>query len=167
MQLTTILFLRRDNQLLLAMKKRGFGVGKWNGVGGKVDPGETIEQAAIREAQEEIGVTPLNPKLMGKLRFFMPNDPSFEYYCHVYVTDTWQGEPVETEEMRPQWFGLDAIPYDEMWADDYLWLPLLLEGKLFEGRVVVDEQTVTEHDIRIADSLTPADQAPENLPPFS
>lgn len=55
----TICLLIKDDQVLLALKKRGFGEGKWNGVGGKVKDGETIEQTAIRETQEEIGVTPV------------------------------------------------------------------------------------------------------------
>src|SRR5690349_5916426 len=104
MKVVTIVFLRREGQLLLAMKKRGFGVGKWNGVGSKVEQGETITEGAVRECQEEIGVTPLNLQLVGTIQFFDPGDESFHHNCHIFVTDTWEGTPAESEEMQPQWF---------------------------------------------------------------
>jgi 8-oxo-dGTP pyrophosphatase MutT (NUDIX family) len=148
MKLVTILFLRQQGRLLLAMKKRGFGAGKWNGVGGKVDPGESITEGAIRECQEEIGVTPINPQLVGTIQFFEPNDASFYHNCHVFVADTWEGEPVESEEMRPQWYDIGDIPYEHMWADDELWLPLLLAGKHFEATIWVDDTRVTKHSIK-------------------
>jgi mutator protein MutT len=151
MKHVTLLFLRRDNQILLAMKKRGFGVGKWNGVGGKVEAGESYEQAAIRECQEEIGVTPRKLSTVGELHFF--DRPDIEHYCHVYRCDDWAGEPLETEEMRPQWFDVNTIPYDQMWADDEFWLPLLLAGKLFQGTVVVAENQVEHCDVREVSEL--------------
>lgn len=137
MRTVTLLFLLRDDHILLAMKKRGFGEGKWNGAGGKVEPGETIEQAAIRECQEEIGITPFNPQLLGDFEFRMTHDPDFGHHAHVFVATEWEGEPHETEEMRPKWFRSDAIPYDNMWSDDPLWLPFVLEGKHFTGKITL------------------------------
>lgn len=132
----TILFLLREGEVLLAMKKRGFGAGKWNGPGGKADPGETPLQAAVRECQEEVGVTPRNLRAAGELAFYMPHDPEFGgHLAHVFTATEWDGEPHETEEMRPQWFKLDEIPYDDMWADDPLWLPIVLAGGRFKGSV--------------------------------
>lgn len=148
MKIVTLLFLRRNNDLLLAMKKRGFGANKWNGVGGKVESGESITEGVIRECQEEIGVTPYNPQLVGTIQFFEPTDKDFYHNCHVFVADQWEGEPTESEEMRPQWFDTSAIPYANMWADDELWLPLLIAGKHFEATIWVDESTVTKYDIQ-------------------
>lgn len=128
MKHTTILFLIKDDKILLAMKKRGFGVGRWNGVGGKIEPGESIEQAAIRECQEEIGVTPHSLKKVAHLTFTFP-DGSDSLMSHVFTTRQWEGEPTETKEMAPQWFNLGEIPYDTMWQDDPLWLPHVLDGK--------------------------------------
>jgi len=147
MQRVTLLFLRRDGDILLAMKKRGFGVGRWNGVGGKVKPDETILQATIRECQEEIGVTPLRPRLAGRLQFYMTDDPDFLHDCHVFVADKWHGKPTESEEMRPQWFAHVDIPYDKMWPDDIIWIPYLLEGKLFQGTATIDGDRVASHTI--------------------
>src|SRR5688572_20732131 len=95
----TLLFLRRDGEILLALKKRGFGPGMWNGVGGKVDPGETVEQAMIRECQEEIEVTPTNYDKVAEFTFRMDVDTSepWNLYIHTYIATEWEGEPVETE----------------------------------------------------------------------
>lgn len=154
MRVVTLLFLLKKDQILLAMKKRGFGKGKWNGVGGKAGPGETAEAAAIRECQEEIGVTPLKPKLVGKIKFYEKNDLAFGHYIHVFTTTEWEGEPEETDEMRPEWFEIKKIPYEQMWADDPLWLPLALSGEKFEGTLTLDGNTITFHDIKVVNSLT-------------
>lgn len=154
MKLVTILFLVKEGCILLAMKKRGFGEGKWNGVGGKADPGESEFDAAIRECQEEIGVTPINPKLVGKIKFYDKQDPAFGHHAHIFTATEWEGEPVETDEMRPEWFAVANIPYVKMWADDILWLPLVLDGKLFEAVVTTDGDTVANHTIDIKSTLT-------------
>jgi len=146
----TLLLMLRDNQILLAMKKRGFGVGRWNGVGGKPDAGESIEAAAIREAHEEIGVTPHNLKKVAVLSFYFPHIPTeknFNQQVIVYTTRQWTGEPAEGEEMKPQWFDFNQIPYSAMWPDDALWLPKVLSGSFVnasfmfgEGDKVLDYQ---------------------------
>ncbi len=128
----TLCFLVRDRQVLLAMKKRGFGRGKWNGVGGKPEPGESIADAAIREAREEIGVTPLALRRVATLNFYFPRIPEYagwnQQVC-VYLADAWDGEPVETEEMAPRWFDLDRLPLEVMWPDDAYWLGRVLAGE--------------------------------------
>lgn len=153
MKQVTLLFLLSDNQVLLAMKKRGFGQGKWNGVGGKVEEGEHERDAAIRECKEEIGVTPHDLKFVGRIMFYEQNDPAFGHDCHIFVTRQWDGKPHETEEMRPRWFTIQDIPYDQMWPDDKIWLPILLDGKLFTGTVTVDADRLVSHDIKTAISL--------------
>ena len=145
MKHVTLVFLQRDGELLLAMKKRGHGVGKWNGAGGKLEPGETPLQAAIRETEEEIGVTPHNLQLVGEIHFI--DLPDVDHYCHIFTTNEWEGEPAETEEMRPKWFALEDIPYDSMWPDDKLWLPMLLAGKKFKSDITVENDVVTEQSV--------------------
>jgi mutator protein MutT len=133
----TLCFLVKDRQILLAMKKRGFGEGFWNGVGGKPDTGETIEQAAIREAEEEIGVTPTKMAEVGKIDFYM-QQPDGNQQVIIYLVTDWEGQPAESEEMRPQWYNQGQIPYDQMWPDDQYWLPLVLAGKYVTGRFHFD-----------------------------
>ena len=138
----TIVFLVRDDEILLAMKKRGQGVGLWNGAGGKVEPGETIEEAMIRECQEEIMVTPTEYKQVAIHNFewaVKAKEPSRLIDAHTFVATAWEGEPQETEEMAPKWFKIDEIPFAQMWQDDILWLPLVLKGKKLQTHFVFDE----------------------------
>ena len=132
----TLVFLLKDKQILLAMKKRGFGVGHWNGVGGKPEKGEAIEDTAVRECQEEIGVTPKNLQHMATLNFYFPADKAKEGWNQqvlVYLAQEWDGEPAETEEMAPKWFRQSKLPFDQMWEDDRFWLPAVLRGVHVEG----------------------------------
>ena len=132
----TILFVIKDGKILLIEKKRGLGAGKINGPGGKIDPGETPLEAAIRETEEELLITPLAPRKLGELQFSMTDCPHI--LCHVYRADDFIGIPTETDEAVPLWTGIDAIPYPRMWEDDQHWLPLLLEERSFLGRFVFE-----------------------------
>lgn len=152
----TLLLLKKDNQVLLAMKKRGFGAGRWNGVGGKLEAGETIEQALVRECQEEISVTPTHYWAVGEHDFVQDADVAepWRMYVYAYLCDEWSGEPAESEEMAPQWFDINDIPYENMWGDDKFWMPLVLEGKLVKGRYTFDHNDVmTDHHIGILNAL--------------
>lgn len=139
-QPASLLFLLREGEILLAMKKRGFGQGRWNGVGGKPEPGETIEQTAIRECQEEIGVTPRDLQHVASLTFKLHEDSAMaELYVEAFVSRAWQGEPMETDEMAPQWFRLADIPYGDMWSDDIFWLPEILNGNFVTATFHFDQ----------------------------
>ncbi len=151
----TLLFLLHNDEILLAMKKRGFGEGKWNGVGGKLDPGETVEQALVRETQEEIAVTPIKYWPAARILFheFHNNTPS-DMLVHVFLCDAWTGEPTESEEMKPQWFHKDDIPFKEMWPDDAYWLPDVLDGKLVKGSFTLNNNDEIEsYDIQHVSEL--------------
>ena len=137
MRQVTLIFLRKGDEILLAMKKRRFGAGKWNGVGGKCEPGETLGQAAVREAREEIGVS-LQEKdleLVGDIKFYFPHKEDWNQEVFMYTTREWTGEITESEEMKPEWFSLKNIPYESMWAADSKLLPYILENKKIQGEV--------------------------------
>lgn len=139
MKTCTLLFLVRDDEILLAMKKRGFGANRWNGVGGKLNENESIEEALVRECQEEIGVTPETYEKVAVHDFVFP-DGSSDMQVHAYLCSNWQGDPVETEEMAPKWFPVTDIPYDDMWQDDRYWLPEVLAGKKLHTCFTFDDQ---------------------------
>lgn len=148
-KICTLVFLIESDNILLAMKKRGFGKGRWNGAGGKIEPGEKVEEAMIRETQEEIGITPIEYSETGHLKFYFP-DGVQDIIGTVFVCTKWDGDPVETEEMAPRWFKKTEIPYDKMWQDDIHWLPHMLAGKYVRGTFTFDaNEKMLEHAVEV------------------
>jgi 8-oxo-dGTP diphosphatase len=139
-------FIVKDGRVLLIRKKRGLGAGKINGPGGKIEADETALQSAIRETQEEIGVTPLEIEERGTLCFQFVD--GYSLHCVVFFAHDYEGELIETVEATPIWFEMDKIPYDEMWADDRFWLPRALKGERFIGRFEFDSDTMLSQDVR-------------------
>lgn len=137
-------FIIQDDKVLLGLKKRGFGINKYNGFGGKVEPGETLTEAAIRELKEEAGIdAPLEHT--GSL-LFMTKGAGWAFQIEIFSAHSYSGTPTESDEMRPEWFSFaspvsdaDAIvppiPYETMWDGDIHWLPLLIQGQKFVGRI--------------------------------
>lgn len=144
----TLMFIVDEGgqQVLLIRKKRGLGAGKINGPGGKMDPGETSVECAIRETQEELGVTALNPERLGELCFQFVD--GLALHVDVFRATAWEGEAIETDEAVPLWTPLDRLPFEEMWADDRYWLAeLLIEKKRFIGRFLFDDDTMLTNEI--------------------
>lgn len=134
----TLCLLYDDEKILLGMKKRGFGEGRWNGFGGKVHDNEEIIDAALRELKEEVGVSPKDLAYRGKILFeFQETGKQLE--VHIFSAKDYSGTPQESEEMKPQFFKLQDIPYDTMWDDDKYWLPIVLEGKNIDGYFLFDK----------------------------
>lgn len=140
-------FILRGEEVLLILKKRGMGSGMFNAPGGKIEPGETALAAAIRETQEEIGVTPHEPQSGGELYFQFTD--GHRLHCEVFTASGFDGTPIETDEARPFWNSRHAIPYHQMWEDDAQWLPLLLAGKRFCGYFIFDDKTMLSQRIEV------------------
>ncbi|MBL9177923.1 MAG: 8-oxo-dGTP diphosphatase [Verrucomicrobiaceae bacterium] len=144
----TLMFIIDEDrrEVLLIRKKRGLGAGKINGPGGKIDPGETSLECAVRETQEELGVTALNPAHHGELWFQFVD--GLRMHVDVWVSTRHDGNAVETPEALPLWTSLDALPFDQMWADDEHWLArTLLERRRFIGRFEFDNDTMLSHQM--------------------
>ena len=156
MKQTNLCLLVKEGKILLAMKRRGFGAGKWNGTGGKFDPtkgDKNILDAAIRETKEEIGVEMKNPEKVGVFHFHFPYKPEWDQDTHVFLYKEFVGNPEESEEMTPQWFVLSEIPYDKMWDEDKYWMPMILDGKKIEGDFIFEEgEKLLKQEIKIVES---------------
>lgn len=144
-QTATLLFVREGDKILMIRKKRGLGAGKVNGPGGRLEPGETPRQAAIRETQEELLTTPTGVQEVGELSFQFLDGLSI--HCHVFTATGYEGAPTETDEAIPLWLPVDALPYEQMWEDDRHWLPLVLSGQTFYGRFVFDGERMLDMDL--------------------
>jgi 8-oxo-dGTP diphosphatase/8-oxo-dGTP diphosphatase/2-hydroxy-dATP diphosphatase len=155
---TLVFLVKKDKGIItdicLAMKKRGFGVNRWNGVGGKLKSEESIIEAAKRETKEEIDVSLGDMNKVAELSFYFPHNPAWDQMAHVYFVDNWNGEPKESEEMRPKWFNINELPYKEMWPDDIYWIPKVLKGNLLKASFEFGQNdTVNKKEVNIVESI--------------
>jgi 8-oxo-dGTP diphosphatase len=141
----TLVFVIRDGRILLIDKKTGLGKGKVNGPGGKVEKDETPEACAVRECQEELGITVSELQYCGQHRFQFVD--GYSIHVWVYRTDQFEGVPTESPEARPLWVDLDKIPYTQMWEDDEIWLPIMLRGERFAGRWIFDGDRMLDYEL--------------------
>ncbi len=155
----TLCLVHQHPKILLGMKKRGFGAGRWNGFGGKVQPGESIEEATKREIVEEAGITVGAIEKVGVLNFEFAGEGGSGaggdvLETHIFRAREFSGEPKESEEMKPQWFDARALPFEHMWPDDRHWMPLFLAGKKFTGRFLFGKgDAVLEKDLKEVEML--------------
>jgi 8-oxo-dGTP diphosphatase len=134
-------------EVLLGYKKTGFGQGKIVAPGGHVEPGESAVAAAAREVKEESGVIVAQAALTeaAQLTFLFPEHPAWDMDVAVFTAADWSGEPAESDEIRPQWFPVTALPLDRMWDDGRQWLPRVLAGERLRATFsyAADNETVT------------------------
>ncbi len=137
------------NEVLLGYKKNGFGAGKYTGIGGKVEEGETIVSAAVRELEEETGIRAVEEALhyVGHLTFLFPSKPAWSQVVHVFRLTVWEGEPAESNEIKPAWFRVDQLPLSQMWQDAAHWLPLILAGESVRMRFVFEDDNETVREV--------------------
>jgi 8-oxo-dGTP diphosphatase len=152
----TLCFIQTGGRMLLIRKKRGLGAGKINGPGGRIEPGETPLQGAVRETREEVGVVPSGLEKRGELHFQYLD--GYSLFCTVFRADGCAGELCETDEADPFWVAIDAIPYEGMWEDDEHWLPHVIAGRNFRGYFEFDGERLLQHQVDIVSTWP--DEAP-------
>lgn len=144
MKMTLCFLVKKDDagkiiEVCLGKRKSGVGQNLWVGIGGKIEDGETIENATIRETEEEIGVKPRDIQKIAETDFQFPYKPNWNQYVYVYMADNWVGEIKESEEIIPEWFKIDEIPYNRMWDDAKYWLPQVIRGQKIKGMFIYGE----------------------------
>ena len=154
-KILTLCFIYEHPKILLGMKKRGHGEGKWNGFGGKVEQGETIEEGAKREMKEEAGIEIKEMNKLGILEFESQNDPEI-LEVHIFSVKEFKGVPIESEEMKPKWFDVDEIPFNQMWENDALWIEKVLKtNHKMEGTIWHDENDkIVKHKLNTVEALS-------------
>lgn len=145
-EVAVLCFVFRGHEVLLIEKLRGLGAGKVNGPGGRVEAGETPEEAAVRELQEEISVTPHELSQVGRLKFAFVHGYHLE--CWVFRAEAHTGEPAQSAEAIPFWCEVESVPFERMWADDREWFPYMIRSEFFEGSFVFDGDSMLSGEIR-------------------
>jgi 8-oxo-dGTP diphosphatase len=151
----TICHIIHEKRLLLKMANGGISMGKWNGPGGKIEPGETPEQNAIREVMEETGLRIIDPAYHGKIEFYMSGNDKLDYLVHIFSSKRFSGRARSSEEGKVRWFDLAKLPYARMWDDDRYWLPFLLNGATFDARFCYDKANkhVVDYEINFRSTI--------------
>ncbi len=136
-------------QVLLGLKKTGFGAGNVVAPGGKVEAGESEADAASRELCEETGLDVPAGALtrLGTIDFVFPASPASDMRCAVFTVPLSAVrtvvEPRECDELAPEWHDVDALPFERMWDDARHWLPKVMAGEPFNVTLTLNPDNVT------------------------
>lgn len=152
------------SRVLLGLKKRSFGTGKWNGFGGKISDGETAPQATVRELFEESHLKANENDLehAADLTYVSTDKTINSWRVHAYTLAKWTGKPVETDEMKPDWFPIHQLPLENMWGDIMHWLPQILTGKKIKARFTFDYNDETIKTVRVTELKTAKPKVKKN-----
>jgi 8-oxo-dGTP diphosphatase len=136
----TLCFIRKKGHILLMEKKTGMGKGLINAPGGRIEKGESPLEAAVRETQEEVLLTPLDLEKKGLLYFQFTQ--GYKLLGHVYTASDYTGTMGATKEADPFWVSEKNLPFDRMWEDDQYWIPHMLNGRFVKGYFIFDDETM-------------------------
>ena len=149
MKLATLCYLKRAGKTLMVhrIKKAGdMHAGKWNGLGGKLEPGETPEECARREIHEESGLTVTKPVFKGLLTFpAFANDE--DWYAFVFVAHEFEGELIDSPEGVLRWIDDAELFNLSLWEGDKVFLPWLEQTGFFSGKFVYRDGKLIDHQV--------------------
>ena len=149
MKLGTLVYLKRNSQTLMLhrVKKEGdYHEGKWNGLGGKIDPGETPEECAIREVKEESGLDLVNPRLRGFITFPM-FDGVDDWYVYLFTGTEFTGDLIDSPEGNLAWIDHDKLLELNLWEGDYIFLKWLDGDRFFSAKFSYKNKKLIDHSV--------------------
>jgi 8-oxo-dGTP diphosphatase len=149
MKLATLCYVRQNNKTLMLYrnkKENDYHEGKWNGLGGKFEQGETPEECAIREIREESGLMVKDPNLKGIITFPM-FDGVDDWYVFLFTFDGYEGELIDSREGDLAWIDDDKLSELNLWEGDKLFIPWLYEDKFFSAKFVYEEGRYIDHEV--------------------
>ncbi len=136
MKLATLCYVQKDGKTLMLYrnkKENDYHEGKWNGLGGKFEPGESPEDCAIREIKEEAGLNVKSLKLKGFITFPM-FDGKEDWYVFLFVRDDFEGELIDSPEGMLKWIPNDELEKLNLWEGDKIFIPWLFQDKFFSAK---------------------------------
>lgn len=149
MKLATLCYLRKNDQTLMihrVKKRNDMHRGKWNGLGGKLEPGESPEDCVRREVEEESGLLVKKMWLKGFLSFpGFANDE--DWYAFVFVVPEFEGQIIESVEGDLEWIDNSDLFQLNLWEGDRIFLPWLDRPGIFSGKFVYRDGTLVEHSV--------------------
>jgi 8-oxo-dGTP diphosphatase len=146
MKLATLCYIRKDAQTLMILrnkKKNDMHAGKWNGLGGKLEPGETPEECAVREVLEESGLKVKKMVFKGIITF-----PAFDnqedWFTFIFIIDNFEGQLIDSPEGHLEWIPDEELITLNLWAGDHIFIPWLDQPSFFSGKFIyLDKQLIT------------------------
>ena len=149
MKLATLCYIIKDNKTLMIYrnkKENDYHEGKWNGLGGKFEQGESPEECAIRELKEETGLDVKNPVMKGFITF-----PKFDgvddWYVFVFVIKEFKGELIDSPEGHLEWIENDKLTELNLWEGDAIFLPWLFQEKFFSAKFNYDNGKFVDYEV--------------------
>lgn len=148
MILATLCYIKRDGHTLMVYRNKkanDIHEGKWNGLGGKFEPGETPEECIIREVQEEAGLIIQNPRPHGLLMF--PNFKGDDWYVFVFTANEFSGELIDSPEGRLEWILDEEVLDLKLWESDHVFMPWIQERKFFSAKFEYEGDEMRRYDV--------------------
>lgn len=148
MILATLCYIKRDGCTLMVYRNKKVNdihEGKWNGLGGKFEPGETPEECVVREVLEESGLSIQDPKLCGLLMF--PKFKGNDWYVFVFTATQSSGELIDSPEGQLEWIPDEKILDLNLWESDHLFMPWIQDGKFFSAKFMYEEDKLKGHEV--------------------
>lgn len=149
MQLATLCYVMKDNKTLMLFRNKkpnDVHEGKWNGLGGKFEKGETPEECVIREVKEESGLMIKNPKLHGIITFPM-FDGKKDWYVFMFTVKDFEGELIDSNEGKLEWIENEKLLELNLWEGDKIFIPWLFQEKYFSAKFIYENKKLISHNV--------------------